>query len=195
MRPEEAKIQIDGQKLHKKLEDKDKLIPRREATKKELKNPHIDLDIPREMVKVLIQRKNKNNFHYMGRIDKVIRTNGNIYIIDDNITKSKIIHSEPFTDRTIQLCSYCEGFKQNYSKSIGFKNIIYRIVQRSTEGKILKEYEKEYDNSSKKFLFQNFQLFEGIFNQEIPPMHHNNINKCRACRYTDCAYKLKSWLS
>ncbi len=192
IKPELAKIQIKGQELHQKLEDKDKLIPRTEATKEELKNPRIDLDILRETIKVLIQRKNKNVFLYMGRIDKVIRTNGNVYIIDDKITKSKIIYSEPFLDRTLQLCSYCEGFKQNYSKSIGFKNIIFKIVQRDIKNNILSEYEKKYDDTLKKNLFQKFELFEKIYNQDILPTHHNNVNKCNACRYIDCAYKLKS---
>jgi hypothetical protein len=189
--PEVKKAQIDGQMLHLKLEELDKMIPRKEATIEDLLNKDVDLDIPRETIRVAIKRKNKIEFFYIGKIDKVIRKNGNVIVIDDKTTNKKILNKQPFPDRILQLCCYCEGFIQNYSEFIKFDKIYFKVVQRDQNNNIIFEYMREYDDTFRNLLKQNFEIFENICNNIIRPMHHNNPNKCRACSFfKDCEWKL-----
>jgi len=53
--PETKKAQILGQMLHLELEQLDKLIPREEVTIQDLLNKDVDLDIPRETIKIVIR--------------------------------------------------------------------------------------------------------------------------------------------
>ena len=182
----EAKL---GKKVHSDLEERDKLVPRKKATKEELKDPKVALDITRESLRILIQRENKNRFSYLGRIDKVVRADGALYIIDDKITKSGKTWRQPFLDKRIQLAAYCEGFVLTYP-DIAFDEIVYKVVQRDQKGEILKEFDQPYDSEQRNFLIGNFETFEGIYNGDIDPMHCGNPNKCRACGYKDCQHKL-----
>lgn len=178
-----------GKKVHSELEEKDKLIPRKEATKEELKDPAVDLDIPRESLMVSIRRENKNIFGYLGRLDKVIRKDGDIFIIDDKITKNGRVWNTLFLDKRVQLTAYCEGFVLRYPE-IAFNEINYTVIQRDKSSTILKEFNHVYDQAERDFLLENFETFEGIYNGDIDPMHCGNSNKCRACGYKECQHKL-----
>lgn len=187
--PRMTQEKIMGQKIHKALEEADKLVPREKATKQQLKDPGVNLDFPREEIKVAIDR---SPFIYIGRLDKFIRLNGDAIIVDDKVSKSEKIYKKPFPDKIIQLCCYCEGFLQAYNNTMSFNKILLRVVQRDINGNILYEYEEEYDESLKKFLLDKFQRFEDIYNQKVQPDHCNNINKCTACSYSDgCQWALK----
>jgi len=184
--PKVSAAQINGKKVHEELEDIDVLIPREAVTREDLLDPSVDLDIPRETLRVLIKRKNKNDFVYIGRMDKVMRLNGNIHIIDDKTTsKPRTI----FPDKPIQLSCYCEGFKENYSDFIAFNKIFFSVIQRDKNGSILQEDKEEFTKQTREMLMKKFDLFERILNKEIEPEHHNNINKCRACGF-DCKFKI-----
>lgn len=188
--PEVKEAQEAGQLLHLKLEEMDKLIPREEVTIQDLLDKKVDLDIPRETIRVAIRRVNHVEFFYIGRTDKVVREKGNIIIIDDKTTKKKIVSRQPFPDRIVQLCSYCEGFVQNYSEFIKFDKIYFKIIQRDQNNNIIFEYMREYDDSFKNLLRQNFEIFENVFNKTIKPMHHHNPNKCAACSFLkECDWK------
>jgi len=179
-----------GKKIHSELEEEDKLIPRKKATKEELSDPLFDLDMPRESLMIHIRRENKNIFGYLGRLDKVIREKGTIYIIDDKITKNGRVWHKPFLDKRVQLAAYCEGFVTRYPEIV-FNEIIYLVVQRDQNGTVLKEFPQVYDQEQKDFLLENFETFEGIYNGDIDPVHCGNPNKCRACGYKDCQHKLE----
>lgn len=181
----EAKI---GREVHQRLEELDKLIPRVKATREELADLNADLDIPRESLRVKIDRANKNFFVYLGRIDKAIRRNGDIYIIDDKVSKSGIIRDEPFPSRILQLSCYCEGFARNYARLLKFNDLIFQSVQRDLEGNVISNYVRKYDKEQKRFLHENFKNFERIYNQEIPPEHCNSAAKCAACGY-ECSFR------
>jgi CRISPR/Cas system-associated exonuclease Cas4 (RecB family) len=176
-----------GSELHQKLEKLDRLIPRVKATGEELADPQVDLDIPRESLRVKILRSNKNIFAYFGRIDKAVRKNGDVYIIDDRV--SRIIRSEPFQSKILQLSGYCEGFSRNYAGLLKFRDIIFQIVQRDLDGNVISNYVQKYDRKRKRFLLENFKNFERIYNREIPPEHCNSAAKCSACSY-DCDFRL-----
>lgn len=187
--PKVTRQQILGKKIHKELEDSDKLVPREDATEAQLKNPHVDLDFPRESIFVSISRL---PFAYIGRIDKCIRTDGNIIIIDDKISKSEKIYNKPFPDRILQMCCYCQGFLDAYSRLLSFNKVLFRVVQRDTNGNVLSEYESDYDKSMKDLLFAKFQRFEDIYNKKLQPEHCNSLNKCKACSYFHgCKHRLE----
>ncbi|MBI5252838.1 MAG: hypothetical protein HY930_00345 [Euryarchaeota archaeon] len=176
-----------GSELHQKLEKLDKLIPRVKATRDELADPRVDLDIPRESLKVKILRSNKNVFAYLGRIDKAIRKSGDVYIIDDRV--SKAAKSGPFQSKILQLSCYCEGFSRNYAGLLKFNSIIFQIVQRDLDGNIASNYAQKYDRKRKRFLLENFRTFEKIYNKEIAPEHCGSAAKCGACSY-GCGFRL-----
>ena len=189
IRPQITSQQILGKKIHKDLEEIDKLIPREKATEAQLKNPSVDLDFPRESIFVSIDR---TPFSYIGRIDKCIRTDGNIVIIDDKTSKSQKIYNKPFPDRILQMCCYCQGFLDAYSVLMAFNKILFRVVQRDANGNVLSEYEGEYDKSMSDLLSTKFQRFEEIYNKKLQPEHCNNPNKCKACSYFQvCEHRLE----
>jgi len=186
--PKRTQAQAIGQKIHDKLEEEDLLVEREEATKEELQDPMVDLDLPRESMFVSIERTNKETFRYVGRMDKVVRSNGNMFIIDDKVSSS----SQPkplYPGRLAQLSCYCEGFTRNFSNEIAFNKIFFKVIQRDRHGCIINDTEREYDNPAKQNLNNNFELFESIFNKDTEPEHHNNPNKCRACTF-DCKWRL-----
>lgn len=185
--PEISKAQLIGKKIHDRLEKEDLLIPREEATKEELLDPFVDLDLPRESMKISIERTNKGDFLYVGRMDKVIREEGNIYIIDDKVSSKK---RKLYPDRILQLSCYCEGFTSNHAEQIAFEKIFFKVVQRNHDGDIIDETEREYSDKLKKSLIKHFGLFEGIFNKDVQPKHHHNPNKCRACGFK-CFWRMK----
>lgn len=150
IKPRITEVVRAGSEVHQKLEKLDKLIPRVKATIDELADPRVDLDIPRESLRVKILRNNKNVFTYLGRIDKALRKSGDVYIIDDRV--SRIVRSGPFQSKILQLSCYCEGFSRNYAGLLKFNSIIFQIVQR-------------YDRKRKRFLLENFRTFEKIYNK------------------------------
>ncbi len=174
IKPEITEAVRAGSEVHQKLEKLDKLIPRVKATRDELADPQVDLDIPRESLRVKILRSNKNVFTYLGRIDKAIRKSGDVYIIDDRV--SKAAKSGHFQSKILQLSCYCEGFSRNYAGLLKFNGIIFQIVQR-------------YDRKRKRFLLENFRTFEKIYNKEIAPEHCGSAAKCGACSY-GCEFRL-----
>jgi len=184
--PKIAEAQIVGKRMHEKLEEEDLLMPREAASEEELSDSSVDLDIPREAVQIVIERFNKEKFYYIGKPDKIVRKNGNVLIIDDRITKKK---HEPYPDKILQLCCYCEGFVRNFSNKVAFNKIFFKIVQRDSNGKILQEVERGYTDDLKEMLAENFSVFESIFNKDIRPTHHNNGNKCRACGF-NCKWRM-----
>ncbi|HLC59703.1 MAG TPA: PD-(D/E)XK nuclease family protein [archaeon] len=189
--PEVKQAQIQGQLLHSRLEDADKLIHREEITMEQLMDKKINLDFPRETIRVAIRRLNQTEFIYLGRVDKAVREKGNIIIIDDKTTSKKVVNRQPFLDRTLQLSCYCEGFVQNYSDFVKFDKIYFKIIQRDQDNNVIYEYMREYDESFRNLLKQNMQIFESIFNKSIRPMHHNNPNKCKTCSFfKECEWKL-----
>lgn len=187
MKPGMTGAAMLGSEVHRELEKLDKLIPRVKATTDELADPQVDLDIPRESLRIKILRSNKNLFAYLGRLDKAIRKNGDIYIIDDRV--SRVIRSEPFQSKILQLSCYCEGFSRNYAGLLKFKDIIFQIVQRDLDGNVVSDYVQKYDIKQEKFLLQNFRTFEKIYNKEIAPEHCGSEAKCAACSY-DCDFRL-----
>ena len=186
IKPEVTKAQVIGKKIHDELEEQDKLIKREEATDDELLDPDFDLDIPRETLKVSVFRKNLNNFIYVGRIDKAIRENGNIHIIDDKTSSKSYIHF--FPDVLLQLSCYCEGFIKKI-RNVSFNKIFLKVVQRNIKGEVMAEHEKEYDGNLRQSLIRNFNLFENIYNNTKEPEHHYNPNKCAACSYK-CKFRM-----
>ncbi len=189
--PEVKEAQVAGQMLHLKLEELDKLIPREEVTVEDLLNKDLDLDIPRETIRVAIRRVNQIQFLYMGRMDKVVREGGNIIVIDDKTTKKKSPPRQPFLDRILQLSCYCEGFVRNYSQFIKFNKIYFKVIQRDQDNNIIFEYMREYDEGFGGLLMQNFEIFENIFNKNLRPMHHGNPSKCKPCSFfKECEWKL-----
>ncbi len=188
--PEVKEAALRGQERHLKLEELDKLVPREEVTAKDLMNKKVDLDIPRETLRVAIRRVNQNEFIYLGRMDKVVRERGNIIVLDDKTTSKKSVPRQLFTDRLLQLCSYCEGFVRNYSGAVSFDKIYFKVVQRDADNNVLFECVREYNDALKENLRRNFELFESVYNKAIRPMHHNNPNKCRVCSFfRECEWK------
>jgi len=187
--PKITKATIIGKKIHQDLEEADKLIPRETATEQQLKNPYVDLDFPREETKIVIDR---SPFIYIGRIDKCIRLDGNVVIIDDKVSKSGKVFERPFMDKILQLSCYCEGFLNGYSNLLVFNKIFFKVVQRDIDGNVISEYEEEYNEKLRNLLIGKFQRFEDIYNQKIQPEHCNNANKCRACSYFHgCKWRLE----
>lgn len=186
IKPRISNEQILGRKVHYMLEKEDKLIPREKATEEEMLNPKVDLDIPRESLRVKIIRNNGTLFLYSGRIDKVVRENGNLIIIDDKVSRKPVKHV--FPDRIIQLLGYCEGFIKTF-ENIRFNKLFFSIIQRNEKKEILSEHKEEYTENLKKDLIRNFNLFENIINKKALPEHHFNPNKCSACSY-DCRFRL-----
>lgn len=189
LKPRFTPTQKTGLEVHKRLEEEDKLIPRKEASKEELMDPMIDLDIAREAITVSIKRENQNKFLYMGRTDKIIRKGGNVYIIDDKVSPGEP-REEPWPDRLIQLSSYCEGFLNNYSNLLKFNKVFLKVIQRNPGGEVVSEYEREYNQEMKDFLYQQFKIFEGLYNKTLNPEHHNNPNRCRSCTF-ECKWRLQ----
>ncbi len=186
LRPKETIFLQKGRMAHKTLEEEDKLVPRREATKEELMDPFFPLDFTREGVQVSIERENMNLFRYVGRTDKIIRANGSVIILDDKVISTGIPRESVYPDRLIQLSAYCEGFIRNYSHMLAFNEICFKIVQRNPDNEILKETMFSFDEEARELLQKSFTLFESLYNKTAQPQHHNNPNKCRACRYFDC---------
>lgn len=186
IKPRISNEQILGKKIHSMLEKEDKLIPREEAKEEELLNPKFDLDLPRESLRVKIIRNNGSRFLYSGIIDKAVRENGNLIIMDDKVSKKPLKYV--FPDRILQLSGYCEGFIKTF-KNIRFNKLFFSIIQRNEKKEILSEHKEEYTEDLKKDLIRNFNLFENIINKKALPEHHFNPNKCFACSY-DCKFKV-----
>lgn len=186
IRPKITEAQLLGQRIHNKLEEEDKLIPREIPKEEELLNPKVDLDMPRESLNVKILRNNEKKFFYYGRIDKAVRENGNVIIVDDKISKRALNYV--FPDRILQLSCYCEGFIRTFN-NIKFNKIFFNVIQRNEKGEILSEHKEEYNEELKKKLIRNFNLFENIINKKVTPIHHKNQRKCSACSY-NCMFKI-----
>jgi hypothetical protein len=186
LKPRISLAQIKGNKVHGELERIDSLIPREEVTEEQLSDSSFDLDIPREVLKVFIKRENKNEFLYVGRIDKAERKDGNIYIIDDKTTR--MAHPVYF-DNILQTSCYCEGFTSVFSEMIKFDKIFFKIVQRDLNGNVIQEVLNEFDSDVKNVLHSNFEIFEKIVNKEIQPNHHGNAKKCSKCGF-ECQWKV-----
>lgn len=190
LKPELTHYIKRGSMIHKILEIEDKLIPREEATKEQLMDPFVDLDFTREGIYVCIERVNMNKFRYIGKVDKVIRQNGNIYIIDDRVV-SQNKNITLYLDKFLQTACYCEGFLRNYSHFLRFNKIFINIIFRDNEGRILEEFKKEYNSNIKNYLNEKFMLFEEIYNRVRKPKHHNNPKKCNACKFRkNCNFKV-----
>jgi hypothetical protein len=190
LRPEPSPHLRRGALVHRILETEDKLIPRKEATEEQLMNPLVDLDFTREGVYVCIERVNQNRFRYIGRVDKIVRKDGDVYIIDDKVIapgKTPV----PYSDKFLQIACYCEGFLRNYSYLLRFNRMFLNIVYRDSKGRVLEEFKKEYESEMKDILHQNFKVFEDIYNGARKPEHHNNPNKCKACRFrSSCKFRV-----
>lgn len=184
--PGVTKAQRIGAKVHKALEEADLLVEREEVSEDDLLDKNFDLDFPRESVRVLIDRFNKERFLYSGRIDKVVRKSGDIFVIDDKTTEKT---REMFPDRLAQLSCYCEGFASRFSETIAFDRIFFAVVQRDRKGEVLAEEQREYDSSMRDELEKSFHVFESVLNKTAEPCHHNNPNKCRACSF-DCMWRI-----
>ena len=190
VKPVITQYQVAGKKIHKDLEDQDKLLPREKATEQQLKDPAVDLDFPRETNFISIERL---PFVYVGRIDKVVRQGGDIVIIDDRVSKNPLTSGRPFPDKLMQLSCYCEGFIQNYAKTISFNRMMFKFVQRNQEGDVVFDYQQEYDDAMKSMLLEKMQRFEDIVNKNAEPNHCNNAKKCAACSYfTVCKFRLEA---
>lgn len=190
LKPEPSPHLKRGAIVHKVLEEEDKLIPRKEATEDQLNDPLVDLDFTREGVWVCIERESLKRFRYIGRVDKIVRKAGDVHIIDDKvITSGKT--PVPYSDKLLQLACYCEGFLRSYSNMLRFNRTFFNIVYRDETGRVVEEFRKEYESEMKGLLNQNFKLFEGIYNRVVKPEHHNNPNKCKACRFRSrCGFRL-----
>jgi hypothetical protein len=186
LKPSISKAQINGKKVHDELKDIDLLVPREIVTEEQLLDPSFDLDIPREVLKVFIKRENKNEFVYVGRMDKAERKDGNIYITDDKTTGR--IHPVYF-DNILQTSCYCEGFRNVFSEMIKFDKIFFNIVQRDFKGNVVQEVLNEFDSDVKNVLYSNFEVFEKIVNKDLEPSHHGNSKKCSKCGF-ECQWKV-----
>ncbi|MBI4173440.1 MAG: PD-(D/E)XK nuclease family protein [Candidatus Aenigmarchaeota archaeon] len=190
LKPAETMRMVAGRRLHQALEEEDQLVEREEVTAEQLLDPNFDLDLVRESMKVAVVRENGNVFEYVGRTDHVLRRAGRLIIVDDKTVTGNRVPSQLYLDRLVQLAAYCEGFVHTYSAAIAFNAIGFTVVHRSPANEILKQFNGVYDDTLRAFLQQNFQLFEGVYNKAVTPSHHNNPNKCRACRYLPvCSFK------
>ncbi|MFA5406269.1 MAG: hypothetical protein WC307_02840 [Candidatus Nanoarchaeia archaeon] len=188
IKPKVSEAQLVGSRVHDQLEAEDKLIKRVEASDDELLNPLVDLDLERESVVVQI---NRGDFCYVGRVDKLVRLNGDVYIIDDK-TSNHPSKAFIWPDRLAQLSAYCEGFKECFGGAINFNKLFLVVCQRGPEGQVFDQCIREYDNLLKNDLLTKMASFESVYNKESQPTPQSSINRCKACKY-DCGFRLNNY--
>lgn len=189
IKPRFSKEKYIGGVVHRSLKRVDDLIPKKKLSGEELKDPSIDFDTPREEFKVKIERETP--FVYLGRLDKIIRKGGNVYVIDDKIQTQPLKQNQTiYPDRLAQLSSYCEGFVRSYP-DIAYDKIFLKVVRRDDKGNPLSEFEKEYNEELQSQLLDNFEIFESVYSKKAEPLHCGSSGKCRMCGYNyKCSYKL-----
>ena len=134
-----------------------------------------------------------------GRADKVMRSQGTLIVEDSKYpqTKDKYLDKyEPYNDQKLQTLLYlnslfsdvtCFDQTRCFEISCNRKAWIINIKDKFTLQSI-KIFQGYQTKQAEDFLNQKISRFVLLVLDKMQPTHHENVNKCRSCRFKDCEY-------
>jgi hypothetical protein len=207
IKPPQTNITIEGTKSHEKEVEYEKehfeFVP---ITQEELKNINGEIEFTREGIytrylEVLKFDKQNLNLLIYGRADKIMRSKGMLIVEESKYPEKKDKYLEiyePYEDHKLQILLYLNSlFTDNGSMNpeewfdIPHKKKAWIVNIKDKEtGKSIKIFKGVQNKEAKRFLKEKINRFALIVVGKMEPEHHQNINKCRSCRQTDCEYRL-----
>jgi hypothetical protein len=207
IRPPQTKITIDGTKAHEEEEEYEKehfkFVP---ISEEELADFKKDVEFAREAIYTRFFTQiefgeEKVPILIYGQADKVLRSKGSLIVEDSkfpqNITKY-LDKVEPYDDQKLQTLLYLnssfsetgslnpkECFKIPHNEKVWVINIKDKNTRES-----IKIFRGTQTKEAKEFLNQKLRKFALIVLGVLEPEHHQNVRKCRSCRFKECEYKI-----
>lgn len=202
----------EGSKKHLKQAEKEKeLFEFKPITFEELMDIEAEVEFPYESVYTrLLRKKGKWFFLFCGKADKVFTKNKILYIEETKFTSNPHKYdnlNEAFLDQVLQTLLYCNSqfdsdgcFDPTHWFSMPQKTKIYIIRIKDMSKPINKKtgeypdykiFEVKIDKNLNKMLEEKIKKFQDLIIGKEFPQHHNNMNKCLACRFSSkCSNKL-----
>ncbi|MDD3791920.1 MAG: PD-(D/E)XK nuclease family protein [Candidatus Bathyarchaeota archaeon] len=205
IRPPQTQIMIEGIASHEKEEAYEKEHFKFEpVTSEELKDLKKDIEFIREglytrYTKELTFGGESVSLLIYGRADKVMRSQGTLIVEDSKYpqTKDKYLDKyEPYNDQKLQTLLYlnslfsdvtCFDQTRCFEISCNRKAWIINIKDKFTLQSI-KIFQGYQTKQAEDFLNQKISRFVLLVLDRMQPTHHENVNKCRSCRFKDCEY-------
>lgn len=178
-----------------------------ELFKEEIADFQKDIEFAREAVYTRFLSKlpfgDKNvTMLIIGQSDKVVRSKGMLIVEDTKFPENTAKYNElstPFDDQILQTLLYLNShfsttdsinpedwFEIPHEQKVWIVNIKNRQTRESI--RVFKGTETE---EAKSYLNDKLSKFALISLGVVEPDHHNNVRKCRSCRYyPDCEYKV-----
>ena len=207
IKPPQTEITIAGTKAHEEEEKYEKehfkFVP---ITKEELADLERDVEFALEAIytrfftKIEIGNAKVPILIY-GRADKVLRCEKRLFVEDSKFTGNTAQYLEkiePYDDQKLQTMLYLNSRfsetgsldpKECFEIPHEEKVWVINVKDRNTR-ETIKIFRGTQTKEAENFLKHNLSRFALIVLALIEPKHHNNIRKCRSCRYTDCEFKL-----
>jgi hypothetical protein len=207
IKPPETQIIVDGTKSHEKEEVYEKEhFTLKPVTVQELEDYTKDIEFAREGLFTRFHRDlsfgdEKFSLLLLGRADKVIRSKGTLIVEDSKFpsNKEKYLETfEPYDSQKLQTLLYLNSkFSEEFpfSPKVCFdiscerKAWIINIKDKATM-QSLKVFQGFQTREAEDFLDQKINRFASLALGKLAPCHHNNIRKCKSCRFEECEYKL-----
>ncbi len=208
IKPPQTNITIEGTKSHEKEVEYEKehfkFVP---VTSEEVADYTKDIEFARESVFTRFQTKipfgdKTVTMLLLGQSDKVARAKGILVVEDTKFPQDTSKYAElsnPYPDQILQTLLYLNSnfsttnslnpqdwFTIPHEEKVWIVNIKDKQTRQSV--RVFKGHETE---EAKSFLNGKLSKFALISLGIQEPDHHNNVRKCRSCRYFgDCEYKL-----
>jgi|SRR5208283_141623 hypothetical protein len=208
IRPPQTKITIEGTKAHEKQEQYERehfeLVP---INKEELADLTKDVECAYEAIqtRLLVPLKfgdEKLLMLIFGRADKLIRNKGMLIVEEskfpDNAARF-LEKFEPYPDQKLQTLLYLNShftITSSFEPSDWFeiphneKVWIINIKNKNT-GESIKIFRGIQTREAEEFLKDSLRRFALITLGKLEPKHHQNVRKCKPCRFKDCEYMIK----
>lgn len=208
IKPPDTKITIEGTESHEKEVEFEKehfeFVPISQEELEDIKN---DVEFARESIftrypTVAEFGNEKVPILILGQADKIVRSKGTLIVEDSkypNDREKYLERIEPYEDQIMQALLYLNslftenesaGYKEWFAIPHEKKAWIINIKDKQT-GESIKIFEGIQTKGAEEFLRDRISKFALIVLGKIEPEHHNNVGKCRSCRFLDiCEYKI-----
>jgi CRISPR/Cas system-associated exonuclease Cas4 (RecB family) len=207
----QTKAMKKGEEKHEREEEKEEeLYEFKPITLEELKDIEAEIEFKRESVYTRLLKKQGNFlFLYHGRVDKMFTKHKTLFIEEDKFVKNPKKYDKmdvAFLGQRLQNVLYAiSKFDLNGSFNpenwfsmpqkkrvciIRIKPMNKQMDKKTGEYPDYKIFKVEIDENLKKILKDKMKRFQNLVLGKELPEHHNNFNKCKACKL-DCEYKLK----
>jgi hypothetical protein len=207
IKPPDTKVTIEGTKFHEKEEEYEKehfeFVP---ISEEELADFNRDVEFAREAIytRFLTQIEFGNEkvpILIVGQADKVLRNKGQLIVEDSKFPQNRdkyLERFEPYEDQKLQTLLYLnslftetgsldpsEWFAIPHNEKVWIIN-----VKDKNTGESIKIFKGTQTKEAEIFLYEKLSKFALIALGILEPEHHQNVKKCKSCRFGDCEYKL-----